>query len=86
MYRAEVRLKIILNRVNEEKVEKLEDCQFNYSFIQIFKFVSSFNVLHVNSFKNEFSFSPKMFTYTRFASRCAFTHSKVHYTDLRVAY
>lgn len=48
MYRAEVRLKIILNRVNEEKVEKLEDCQFNYSFIQTFKFVSSFNVLHVN--------------------------------------
>lgn len=33
MYRAEVRLKIILNRVNEEKVEKLEDCQFNYSNI-----------------------------------------------------
>lgn len=57
MYRAEVRLKIILNRVNEEKVEKLEDCQFNYSFIQTFKFVSSFNVLHVNILSKIFLFS-----------------------------
>lgn len=74
--------KIILNVLfKNRKVNAIEFIDSIILFIQIFNPIQCHSLKQIIILR-----SPKMSTYTHFASRCAFVHSKVDYTDLRVPY